>query len=143
MACTQLIRFTDACKSERVRAFQPPWRTVNIYTCPTCGHKNRISVSWHGPTPSGAFVCVNSSFTPPTPEQLAWQLDLINDQLSNNENASNAELDQFLREQGVSPRDCDDAIGFRGYFRTNPRAELYREAITGRLRLQQVVDLRK
>ena len=32
-------------RSERVRGFQPPWRTVNIYECSECHKETRIYAS--------------------------------------------------------------------------------------------------
>ena len=37
---------------ERVRGFQPPWRTVLKYRC-SCGAELRLRKSWHGPAPRG------------------------------------------------------------------------------------------
>lgn len=41
---------------ERVRGFQPPWRTVAVYTCDN-GHVSRLRVPHHGPPPRGAVMC--------------------------------------------------------------------------------------
>jgi len=40
-------------RTERVRWFQPPWRTVYIYRCPVCGKENRV----FGPVGRGAIRC--------------------------------------------------------------------------------------
>lgn len=44
-------------RQERVRGFQPPWYTVNVYGCGNCGRETRIRVNWRGPQPRGAFGC--------------------------------------------------------------------------------------
>lgn len=44
---------------ERVRGFQPPWRTVAVYTCDS-GHETRVCVSHHGPPPHGAIRCAST-----------------------------------------------------------------------------------
>lgn len=47
-------------RSERVRDFQPPWRTVFVYECPQ-GHEVRVRASsYSGKTPVpgvGAIAC--------------------------------------------------------------------------------------
>jgi hypothetical protein len=59
------------------------------------------------------------------------QLAIVNDQLSNNENASDAELVDFLCENGLGYVEAVAALKWRPTFRTNPLAELryddYRE----------------
>jgi len=55
--CNQTIAFNTAFTSERQRGFQPPWYTVFLYKCPSCGAIHRMKKSYHGPTPMGAFVC--------------------------------------------------------------------------------------
>lgn len=41
---------------ERVRGFQPPWYTVQVYTC-DCGRVTRLKVTWRGVAPPGAIRC--------------------------------------------------------------------------------------
>lgn len=47
--------------TERVRGFQPPWRTVYAYTCPSCKHDTRINANAYtgkrATRPVGAFQC--------------------------------------------------------------------------------------
>lgn len=58
--CESLIDLRKPIRSERVRDFQPPWRTVYIYRC-QCGSERRVRAgSFRGsrPEPSlGAIVC--------------------------------------------------------------------------------------
>lgn len=42
---------------ERVRDFQPPWRTVRVLRCPACHTETRLRQNWHGPTPNGGIGC--------------------------------------------------------------------------------------
>lgn len=41
---------------ERIRGFQPPWRTVLVFRCPDNERETRLRVNWHGPAPRGAIV---------------------------------------------------------------------------------------
>jgi hypothetical protein len=54
------INLATPIRSERVRDFQPPWRTVYIYRCAN-GHEVRVragSFIGRNPTPSkGAIYC--------------------------------------------------------------------------------------
>lgn len=55
-----IIDLTTPVGSERVRGFQPPWRTVWIYKC-AAGHTVRVrATSFRGKTPvpsRGAIAC--------------------------------------------------------------------------------------
>lgn len=61
MTCNATIDLRTPARSERVRDFQPPWRTVYVYRCPLCGHERRVRAnSFRGAKaePSlGAIVC--------------------------------------------------------------------------------------
>lgn len=48
-------------KTERVRGFQPPWRTVEIHECPSCGANARIYQNWRGSRPPFAVACQSCS----------------------------------------------------------------------------------
>ena len=37
-----MINLSTPIRSERVRGFQPPWRTVYVYVCATCGAETRV-----------------------------------------------------------------------------------------------------
>lgn len=37
-----MINLSVPHRSERVRDFQPPWRTVFVYICPQCGKEVRV-----------------------------------------------------------------------------------------------------
>lgn len=37
-----VINLGTPIRSERVRGFQPPWRTVFVYRCPTCSQETRV-----------------------------------------------------------------------------------------------------
>lgn len=52
------------------------------------------------------------------------QLDVINDQLSNNENAADDELREFFREHGIREDYIKDAMSVRHFFLTNLRSVL-------------------
>lgn len=52
------------------------------------------------------------------------QLDIINDQLSNNENATTEELREFFREHGIREDYIRNAMSVRGFFLTNPLSVL-------------------
>jgi hypothetical protein len=43
--CDGVINLATPSGKERVRGFQPPWRTVWQYTCPKCGEKHRVGAS--------------------------------------------------------------------------------------------------
>ncbi len=59
--CDAVINMASPSRSERVRDFQPPWRTVYVYVCPECGAEHRMRASSYrgsSPTPSvGGIVC--------------------------------------------------------------------------------------
>jgi len=59
--CEARVDMRRPIRSERVRGFQPPWRTVYIYRCPECGSETRLRASsfrGRNPEPSvGAIVC--------------------------------------------------------------------------------------
>ena len=59
--CEATINLSQPSQSERVRGFQPPWHTVYIYTCRSCGTSHRVRASaFRGtrPEPStGAIRC--------------------------------------------------------------------------------------
>lgn len=56
--CGGLIRFPeDWIRTERVRGFQPPWRTVYILRCPACKEKSKLRRFWKGPAPSFGIYC--------------------------------------------------------------------------------------
>ena len=40
--CEALIDLQCPIRSDRVRAFQPPWRTVFVYRCPSCGAERHV-----------------------------------------------------------------------------------------------------
>lgn len=60
--CSAQINLGRPLRSERVRAgFQPHWRTVYVYRCPTCGAERRVFASaFRGSRPepgTGAILC--------------------------------------------------------------------------------------
>ena len=59
--CEATINLRTPIRSERVRGFQPPWRTVYVYRCASCGAERRVRArSFRGtnPEPSvGAIRC--------------------------------------------------------------------------------------
>lgn len=59
--CTAVINLSTPTSSERIRGFQPPWQTVYVYTCRTCGTSHRIRAgAFRGRTPEparGGIVC--------------------------------------------------------------------------------------
>jgi hypothetical protein len=59
--CPGLINLSAPTGRERVRGFQPPWRTVFKYHCPVCRAEVRVRAgSFRGKTPVpgvGAIVC--------------------------------------------------------------------------------------
>jgi DNA-directed RNA polymerase subunit RPC12/RpoP len=61
MTCDATIDLRTPVGSERVRGFQPPWRTVYRYRCSACGHEVRVRAnSFRGtrPEPSvGGIRC--------------------------------------------------------------------------------------
>jgi hypothetical protein len=61
MKCAAVIDLIRPVRSERVRGFQPPWRTVYVYTCPGCGATHRVraaSFLGRNPVPSrGGIRC--------------------------------------------------------------------------------------
>ena len=56
-----IINLSSPVRSERVRDFQPPWRTVFVYKCKTCGKETRVRAnSYRGKTAVpgvGAIAC--------------------------------------------------------------------------------------
>lgn len=59
--CQAVIDLLRPVGREKVRGFQPPWRTVFIYECKECGSKRRVfanSFIGKRPVPSvGGIVC--------------------------------------------------------------------------------------
>ena len=59
--CQAVIDLRAPIRSERVRDFQPPWRTIYVYRCTSCGSERRVRAgSFRGsnPEPSvGGIVC--------------------------------------------------------------------------------------
>lgn len=59
--CECAIDLSTPNRRERVKDFQPPWRTVFIYQCPKCGAEHRIRASSFMGSRSipgvGAVVC--------------------------------------------------------------------------------------
>lgn len=55
------LNLSTPIRSERVRDFQPPWRTVFVYRCEQCGKETRVRASaFRGPDPVpaiGAIPC--------------------------------------------------------------------------------------
>lgn len=43
--CKGLIDLSRPIRQEKVRGFQPPWRTVFIYVCPLCSTELRMCAS--------------------------------------------------------------------------------------------------
>jgi hypothetical protein len=60
-SCSAVIDLRKPVRSERVRGFQPPWRTVYVYACPSCKAERRVrACSFRGSRaePSvGGMVC--------------------------------------------------------------------------------------
>ena len=60
-----LIQLGTPVRQEKVRGFQPPWRTVFVYECPK-GHSVRVNAnSFRGRTPVpsvGAITCPQCEF---------------------------------------------------------------------------------
>ena len=56
-----IINLATPVRSERVRDFQPPWRTVFVYKCDKCGKETRVRAnSFRGKTAVpgvGAITC--------------------------------------------------------------------------------------
>lgn len=58
--CSEVIDLRLPFKSERVRGFQPPWRTVYLYRCGYCGAVHRVRANYRGKTPVpgiGGIIC--------------------------------------------------------------------------------------
>lgn len=54
--CESVIDMRAPVRSERVRGFQPPWYTVYVYRCPSCGAERRIRASaFRGASPEPAI----------------------------------------------------------------------------------------
>lgn len=66
-----LINLSRPIRSERVRGFQPPWRTVFVYQCEH-GHESRVYTSaFRGSNPEpavGAIYCGQCEFLAKYPE---------------------------------------------------------------------------
>ena len=59
--CPATVSLAAPIRRERVRDFQPPWRTVFVYRCPACGSEHRVRANaYRGATPVpgvGAIRC--------------------------------------------------------------------------------------
>lgn len=64
-----VISLMTPIRSERVRDFQPPWRTVFVYRCAVCKKETRVRASaFRGRTPvpsTGGIYCPHC----PQPEE--------------------------------------------------------------------------
>jgi hypothetical protein len=60
--CANFINLSTPFKSERVRDFQPPWRTVFVYRC-AAGHETRVRAGSfrgkHAEPSIGAIRCTH------------------------------------------------------------------------------------
>lgn len=72
--CEATINLGSPVRRERVRGFQPPWRTVFVYKCATCGQERRVYAnSFRGPNPvpgigairCGAYIATNDATNEP------------------------------------------------------------------------------
>jgi DNA-directed RNA polymerase subunit RPC12/RpoP len=56
-----VINLANPVRQEKVRGFQPPWRTVYVYRCPDCGSEVRVrAAAYRGKTAEpamGAITC--------------------------------------------------------------------------------------
>ena len=63
-----VINLATPIRSERVRDFQPHWRTVFVYRCGTCNKETRVRAnSFRGKTPVpgvGGIVCRHCELSP-------------------------------------------------------------------------------
>ena len=61
MACEAIIDLRRPIRSEKRRGFQPPWYTVYVYQCPTCGAKHFMRANaFRGKRPEpavGGIIC--------------------------------------------------------------------------------------
>lgn len=59
--CGATLNLSTPIRSERVRGFQPPWRTVYVYRCSACRQETRVGANaYRGRTPEpgvGAITC--------------------------------------------------------------------------------------
>ena len=61
MPCPTILNLRHPVRSEKRRGFQPPWYTVYVYKCPTCGHEHHVRAgSFRGKRPEpgiGGIYC--------------------------------------------------------------------------------------
>lgn len=66
--CTEVLSLNAPVRTDKVRGFQPPWRTVFVYRCPACGTERGVFASaFRGKTPVpgvGGFQCGAMLTTP-------------------------------------------------------------------------------
>lgn len=65
-----------------------------------------------------------------------FQIDIINDQLSNNENASDDELRDFFRDHQIPEKHIADALSVRWLYMTNPLSTLVYNIVADQLQYQ-------
>lgn len=70
--CTGLMDMQRPIRTERVRGFQPPWRTVYVLRCPQCGSEMRLHKSGSS-MPPGAVRCGRALEPTPPPRPQASQ----------------------------------------------------------------------
>lgn len=67
------INLSTPIRREKVRGFQPPWRTVFVYECPQCKKEVKVGAnSFRGknPVPStGGIYCPHCEFASNFPEK--------------------------------------------------------------------------
>ena len=62
--CNGVINLKAPSRSERVRDFQPPWRTVYVYRCPVCHQETRVRANtFMGSRPVPAVGAIYCSLT--------------------------------------------------------------------------------
>lgn len=55
--CETVFGMEHCVRSEKRRGFQPPWYTVFVLRCPTCGTERHIRQNWQGGVPSFGIKC--------------------------------------------------------------------------------------
>lgn len=61
-SCNATISLRDPIRSDRIRDFRPPWRTVFVYRCPKCRAEIRVfATSFRGKTPVPSLGAVQCS----------------------------------------------------------------------------------
>lgn len=87
-------------RSEKVRSFQPPWRTVFIYKCPDCHEEVRVNAnSFRGKTPVPGIGGIECPHCVENEDALAMAAQEYNDSVYDDADNAAAEAEKQAEQE--------------------------------------------